>query len=91
MEISIKIKNAFTGQIEVDTTRLIDVSRIDMDHRLYSMAWPNSFVNFVWGDPGEKSFIAGQPYNMKLDETAHSEGRMSFEEYAGKWYSRSGR
>lgn len=90
MEISITIKNVFTRLVEMDTVRTIadaSMEAVDALHRQYEMAYPNSHVNFVWGEEGNKSFICGAPYNMMQDEIAHSEGRMTWDEYFSKWYN----
>lgn len=87
MEISIRITNAFTKQVEFNSTDSIAEASIDAAHRLYTEAYPDSHVNFVWGEQGNKSFICGMPYNMEQDELAYKEGRMTWDEYTKKWYS----
>ena len=89
MQINITITNAFTNQLEMATsTYTVAEGSIDTTHDLFSQAYPDSFVNFVWGEEGSKSFICGMPRNMKRDEIAHSAGLMTWEEYFSKWYSK---
>lgn len=87
MEISIRITNAFTKEVEMDFKDSLAESSIDKAHELFTEAYPNSFVNFVWGEDEAKSFICGQPHNMKQDEIAQHAGLMSWDDYSGKWYS----
>lgn len=86
MQINITITNAFTSQVEFNSTDSIAEASIDAAHNLFTEAYPDSFVNFVWGEEGSKSFICGMPHNMKRDEIAHSAGLMTWEEYSNKWY-----
>ena len=87
MQINITITNAFTKQLEMATsTYTVAEGSIDTTHDLFSQAYPDSFVNFFWGEEGNKSFICGMPHNMKLDEIAHNEDRMTWEDYCNKWY-----
>lgn len=88
MEINIRITNAFTQAVEFNSTDSIAESSIDAAHKLYTEAYPNSFVNFAWGEEGNKAFICGAPHNMMQDEIAHSEGRMTWDEYFQKWYNK---
>ena len=88
MQINITITNAFTSQVEFNSTDSIAEASIDAAHSLFTEAYPDSFVNFVWGEEGSKSFICGMPHNMKRDEIAHSAGLMTWEEYFSKWYSK---
>lgn len=88
MQVSIRIKNVFTGLVEMDTTSTIAEASIDAAHRQYEVAYPDSHVNFTWGEEGNKAFICGAPYNMMQDEIAHSEGRMTWDQYFEKWYNK---
>lgn len=82
MEVKVKIKNALTKAVEMDTTVRMN-ENLDNMHRLLCEAYPDSFVNFSVSDG---SFYAGQPYNMAADERAHAEGRLSWNDYLKKWY-----
>lgn len=84
MEISIRITNALTGQVEINVTESIAEASIDAVHKLFTEAYPNSHVNFVC--EGSKTFIWGAPHNMMQDEIAYNEGRMTWEDYCKKWY-----
>lgn len=84
MNIKITIKNAFTKVTELDfTTTVEEGSNVDNMHRIFSKAYPDSFVNF---DMGERGFIAGQPYNMAKDEILQAAGLMEWDDYMAKWY-----
>ena len=79
MNIHITIKNAFTRVSELDfTTTVTEGSNVDHMYEVYSKAYPDCFVNF---NMGERGWIAGQPYNMVVDES-----RMTWEDYISKWY-----
>jgi len=86
MEISITIINALTDQVEFNSKDSLAEVSIDAAHKLYSEAYPNSHVNFFWGEEGSKSFICGIPHNMKRDEILYNAGLMTWEDYCKKWY-----
>jgi hypothetical protein len=86
MEVKIKITNAFTQAVEMDTTVRMN-ENLDNMHRLLCEAYPDSFVNFYNSDRGINcGFIFGQPYNMAADERAHAEGRLTWNDYLKRWY-----
>ena len=85
MEISIRITNALTGQVEMNFKDSIAEASIDYAHKLFSEAYPDSHVNFV--SEGGKTFIFGAPHNMMQDEKAVSNGDMTWKQYCDKWYN----
>lgn len=92
MDIAISITDAHTMELTTKVTSMPDTTpfdTIDILHRDYAQANPDSFVNFVWNVPGSvhnPSFICGQPYNMKQDEDQMAHGIITEREYYAKWY-----
>lgn len=67
--ISIKIKNALTNEVEVDSTIVVekyDNEVISANHEAFSQIFPDSYVNFSWNN--DTNFIFGQPWNEKKKE-----------------------
>ena len=88
--INIKIENALTHKVEVDSTIMVDKCDIDVisaNHEAFSQVFPDSHVNFSWNDG--ISFMFGMPHNQKLDEVKVDKGEMSYSDYFDKWYNQT--
>ena len=86
MNIKIKVTNALTGQVEIDSQLTVysDYATVQANHQAFVEMFPDCHVNFFMDD---NSFICGVPHNMKQDEIAYDEGRMSWNDYVAKWYN----
>lgn len=55
-------------------------------HYALEKAYPDCFINFVWGAPDQLSFICGMRYGQALDEKRLDAGEITWEEYCAKWF-----
>lgn len=85
MNIKIKVINFLTNEVEIDAERKITSNwkTVQHNHNVFRGAYPDSQVNFYVDD---KNFIFSPPLNMEQDEIAYNEGRMTWNDYVGKWY-----
>jgi hypothetical protein len=61
-----------------------DFAIAEANHKAFSKMYPDCQVNFVID---KDNFIFAPPHNMKEDEIAYDEGRMTWNEYVSKWHS----
>jgi len=88
MTIKIFVFNYLTHKVEIDSTIVVigDYAIAEANHKAFSEMYPDCQVNFTID---QDNFIFSPPYNMKQDEIAYDEGRMTWKEYCDKWYNGS--
>ena len=96
MTISIKAINSITGEMVIDMDMDLsqaghlnqDIDKVaSRNHSYFERLYPDCHVNFRYtGSDGTESFIFGMPYNMKLDEQAYEDGKITWEQYVSRWY-----
>ena len=88
MNIKIKVINALTNQVEIDSQIEVtsDYETVKNNHEMFRRVFPDCQVNFMMDD---NSFMFSPPYNMFQDEIAYDEGRITWKQYCDKWYKGS--
>lgn len=88
MNIKIKVINALTGKVEIDSTIEVngDYAIAQANHTAFSEMYPDCQVNFVIDND---NFIFAPPVNMMLDEQAYENGEITWNDYCNKWYKGS--
>lgn len=88
MNIKIKVINFLTNEVEIDAERKISSNwkTVENNHNVFRGAYPDCQVNFYVDD---KNFIFSPPLNMEQDGIAYDEGRITWNDYVGKWYKGS--
>ena len=86
MTIKIFVFNYLTHETIIDSTIEVngDYAVAEANHKSFSEMYPDCQVNFVID---KDNFIFAPPINMKQDEIAYDEGRMTWNEYVDKWHS----
>ena len=85
MDIKIFVFNCITKETIIDSTITVqgDFETAEANHKAFSEMFPDCQVNFVID---QNNFIFASPYNMKQDEIAYDEGRITWNEYVTKWH-----
>ena len=85
MNIKIKVIDQLTGKVEIDSQIKVssNMDTVYANHEVFRNVFPDCQVNFFIDD---KNFICSPALNMKRDEQAYDEGRMTWKQYCDKWY-----
>jgi hypothetical protein len=86
MTIKIFVFNYLTHETIIDSSIEVngDYAIAEANHKAFSEMFPDCQVNFVID---KDNFIFTPPLNMKKDEIAYDEGRITWDEYMSKWYN----
>jgi hypothetical protein len=86
MTIKIFVFDYLTHETVIDNTIEVngDYAIAEANHKVFRETFPNCQVNFVID---ADNFIMSPPLNQEKDEIAYDEGRMTWNEYVGKWYN----
>jgi hypothetical protein len=85
MTIKIFVFDYLTHETIIDNTIEVDgdYAIAEANHKVFRETFPNCQVNFVIDND---NFIMSPPLNQQKDEIAYDEGRMTWNDYVGKWY-----